>query len=121
MPVNRCDPLAYNLGSNLSATGNPVAIPGGEYMFFAEGVPVGATTSLQFQAPFTTTWIDVQVFNGSPVKSATLPFSQTASAGLSAWSAIQPPEFFRDTSTLATNMTRRMGYRRNRLYNGGND
>jgi hypothetical protein len=78
MPINRCDPLAYNLGSNLSATGNPVAIPGGEYMFFAEGVPVGATTSLQFQAPFTTTWIDVQVFNGSPVKSATLPFTQTS-------------------------------------------
>ena len=78
MPVNRCDPLAYNLGSNLSATGNPVAIPGGEYMFFAEGTPVGATTSLQFQAPFTTTWIDVQVFSGSIVKSATLPFTQTS-------------------------------------------
>ena len=78
MPVNRCDPLAYNLGSNLSDTGAAVAIPGGEYMFWAEGTPAGATTSLQFQAPFTTTWIDVQVFNGSPVKSATLPFSQTA-------------------------------------------
>lgn len=77
MPVNRCDPLAYNLGSNLSATGATVAIPGGEYMFWAEGVPVGATVSLQMQAAFTGTWIDVQVFNGSPVKSATLPFSQT--------------------------------------------
>ena len=77
MPVNRCDPLAYNLASNLSATGASVMIPGGEYQFSAEGVAGGSTISLQFQAPFTTTWIDVQVFNGSPVKSATLPFSQT--------------------------------------------
>jgi hypothetical protein len=77
MPANRCDPLAYNLGTNLSATGASVMIPGGEYMFWAEGTPVGATVSLQMQAAFTGTWIDVQVFNGSPVKSATLPFSQT--------------------------------------------
>jgi hypothetical protein len=77
MPVNRCDPYSYKLANNLSASGAAVAIPGGEYDFFAEGVAGGSTVSLQFQAPFTTTWIDVQVFNGSPVKSATLPFSQT--------------------------------------------
>ena len=77
MPVNRCDPYSYRLANNLSASGAAVAIPGGEYDFFAEGTPGGSTISLQFQAPFTTTWIDVQVFSGSIVKSATLPFSQT--------------------------------------------
>ena len=77
MPVNRCDPLAYNLGSNMSATGNPVAIPGGDYMFFAEGVAGGATISLQALTPFTGAWKDVGVFSGAIVKSATLPFSQT--------------------------------------------
>jgi len=77
MPVNRCDSQCYNLGSNLSASGAAVSIPGGEYMFFAEGTPTGSTTSLQFQAPFTATWMDVQVYTGSIVKSATLPFNQT--------------------------------------------
>ena len=77
MPVNRCDPLAYNLGSNLSATGAVVSIPGGEYMFFAEGTPGGATISLQALTPFTGAWKDVGVFSGAIVKSATLPFTQT--------------------------------------------
>jgi len=77
MPTNRCDSLAYTLAANLSASGPSVMIPGGEYMFFAEGTPGGSTISLQMQAAFTGTWIDVQVFNGSPVKSATLPFTQT--------------------------------------------
>jgi hypothetical protein len=77
MPVNRCDPLAYKLASNLSATGAAVMIPGGEYMFFAEGTAGGSTISLQTQAAGTASWIDAQVFTGSIVKSATLPFTQT--------------------------------------------
>ena len=77
MTIRRADDNAYTLASNAAATGNALAIRGGEYMFLAEGTPVGSTISLQIQSP-NGTWIDVQVFSGNAVKSTTLPFSQTA-------------------------------------------
>lgn len=76
MTVRRCDSSAYTLASNLSATGAAVAIPGGEYTFTAEGAPAGATVGLQMQTS-NGSWVTVQVFTGSQVQSATLPFSQT--------------------------------------------
>lgn len=75
MPIRRADDLAYTLASNASATGNAVAIRGGEYHFFAEGTVGGSTISLQIQSP-NGTWSDVAVFNASAVSSATLPFNR---------------------------------------------
>lgn len=77
MPIRRCDAAQYPLAVNLSATGNPVAIPGGEYIFLAEGTPVGATISLQVQSP-NGTWVDVNVYSGSKVSATVLPYAQTA-------------------------------------------
>jgi hypothetical protein len=76
MPVSRCDSNSYTLASNLSATGPAVMIPGGEYAFSAEGTVGSSTISLQMQTP-NGTWADVQVFNGSAVKSTALPFDQS--------------------------------------------
>lgn len=76
MPIRRCDSNSYTLATNLAATGSAVAIPGGEYHFTAEGTPSTTTISLQMQSS-NGTWMDVQVFSGSAVKSTTLPFSQT--------------------------------------------
>ena len=76
MPIRRADDAAYTLASNLSATGAAVAIKGGEYQFSAEGTVGGSTISLQFQTP-NGTWSDLLIFAGSPVKSTTLPFTQT--------------------------------------------
>lgn len=76
MTVRRCDSSSYTLASNLSASGAAVHIPGGEYMFTAEGTPAGATVGLQMQTS-NGSWVTVQVFTGSQVQSATLPFSQT--------------------------------------------
>lgn len=76
MTTRRADDRQYTLASNLSATGTAVAIPGGEYMFLAEGTVAGATISLQVQSP-NGTWADVQVFTGSVVKFTTLPGTQT--------------------------------------------
>jgi hypothetical protein len=74
--MSRTDSQTYTLASAASATGAAVPIRGGEYMFMAEGTPVGSTISLQMQTP-NGTWVDVQVFAASAVKSATLPFTQT--------------------------------------------
>jgi hypothetical protein len=76
MPVSRYDSLKYTLAAGLSATGPTVAIPGGEYDFFAEGTAGGSAISLQMQSP-NGTWIDVSVFSGAVVKSLTLPFAQS--------------------------------------------
>lgn len=75
MPVRRSDPLAYSLASNLSATGAAVSIPGGEYIFSAEGTVGGSTISLQVQSP-NGTWSDASSW-GAAVKTLTLPFAQT--------------------------------------------
>ena len=79
MPVRRSDSLSYTLASNLSATGAAVAIPGGEYTFAADGTAGGSTISLQVKSS-NGTWIDVQIFSGSVVKSTSLPYTQTAIA-----------------------------------------
>ena len=76
MTVRRCDSLVRQLANNLSATGAAVAIPGGEYIFKAEGTAGGATISLQVQSP-NGTWEDLSVYSGSKVSSAALPYSQT--------------------------------------------
>ena len=77
MPIRRADDSPYTLLSNGSATGNAVAIKGGEYMFMSDGTPGGATISLQVQTPGGG-WQDVQVFTGSIVKFTTLPGNQAA-------------------------------------------
>lgn len=77
MTTRRCDATKYDLAINLSATGNPVAIPGGEYVFMVEGTPTGATISLQVQTP-NGTWVDVNVYSGSKVSATVLPYAQTA-------------------------------------------
>lgn len=79
MPLRRADDQAYVLGTNLSATGQPVAIRGGEYMFFAEGNLGAAVCNLETVAP-SGTWFTVQVFTGSLVRFTQLPGSQTAIA-----------------------------------------
>lgn len=82
MPIRRADDVTYTLASNASSTatgvnsGNGVAIKGGEYQFTAEGTVGGSTISLQMLTP-NGTWSDLLIFAGSPVKSTTLPFTQT--------------------------------------------
>ena len=76
MAVRRADDRQYLLASNLSASGAAVSIPGGEYMFMVDGVPAGATVSLQFRMP-NLTWVDVQVFTGAKLTFTTLPGNQT--------------------------------------------
>jgi hypothetical protein len=51
----------YTLGVNLSGTGNPVAIKGGEYAVFADGNFSTGGMSLQMQSP-SGAWIDVQMY-----------------------------------------------------------
>ena len=79
MPIRRCDDQLYALLSNASATGNPFAIKGGEYLFTAEGTVGASTISLQVQT-VQGTWTDVQVFTGGVVKFTTLPGNQTGIA-----------------------------------------
>ncbi len=76
MPIRRGDDRQYTLLSNGSATGSAVQIPGGEYIFMADGTPAGATAALQVQMP-NGNWATVTVFTNSPVQSTTLPYSQT--------------------------------------------
>lgn len=77
MTIRRADDVTYTLATNLSATGSPVAIKGGEYMVMFEGTASGSTISLQVQMPQTGNWVDVSVFTGSVVKYTALPASQT--------------------------------------------
>lgn len=77
MPGRRADDTQYTLGVNLSATGNPVAIRGGEYQFMVDGTPAGATVSLEIQSP-SGVWMTAQVFTGSLVRFTVLPGNQTS-------------------------------------------
>ena len=61
MPIRRADDSQYTLGVNLSSTGDPVAIKGGEYALFADCSTTTGTTSLQMLSP-SGTWIDVQIY-----------------------------------------------------------
>lgn len=82
MPVIRRDDQTYLLASNASSTatgvnsGNGVNVPGGEYMFMAEGTVSSSTISLQIKSP-NGAWMDVQVFTGAVVKFTTLPGNQS--------------------------------------------
>lgn len=78
MPLRRADDSTYVLGTNMSATGSPVAIRGGEYFFFAEGNLSSSVCQLEILSPSGVTWHPVQVFSGSLVRFTTLPGSQTA-------------------------------------------
>lgn len=49
MPVRRADDDFYELLVNGAATGNAVAIKGGEYLFQINGTAGGATIALQMQ------------------------------------------------------------------------
>lgn len=76
MSAKRGDDNVYTLLSNASATGNAVAIKGGEYAFSVEGTISGATMGLQMQTP-NGAWATVQVFNASAVQTTTVPYFQT--------------------------------------------
>ena len=77
MTIRRADDNRYTLLNNASATGAGVNIRGGEYKFFVNGTPAGATVSLQVQMP-NGTWTGVNVFSGSTVQATALPYSQTS-------------------------------------------
>jgi hypothetical protein len=76
MPNRRSDDTQYTLLASGSATGNAVAIRGGEYMVFFDGTISGATVALQMQSP-SGQWMTVEVFTGSAVSYTVLPRSQT--------------------------------------------
>ena len=61
MPVRRADDTLYNLGVNLTVTGSPVPIKGGEYALFVDCTGTNGTNSLQMLSP-SGTWIDVQIY-----------------------------------------------------------
>lgn len=65
MALRRADDNAYTLATAASATGNSVAIRGGEYLLSVEFAGT-ATVALQVQSP-NGTWLTVNVFNASPV------------------------------------------------------
>lgn len=65
MSIRRADDNAYVLATAASATGNAVAIRGGEYIFSAEFAGT-ANVALQIQS-LNGTWLTVSVFNASPV------------------------------------------------------
>ena len=66
MPIRRADDTVYTLGVNLTGTGAPVPIKGGEYSVFADCTGMSGTMSFQMLSP-SGTWIDVQM-NGSFVR-----------------------------------------------------
>jgi hypothetical protein len=76
MPIKRADDESYVLLSNGSATGNSVAIRGGEYMVYFDGTIGGATISLQMQSP-SGAWADIEVFTANAIRYTALPRSQT--------------------------------------------
>lgn len=79
MSIRRADDNVYNLGTNLTATGQPVNIRGGEYQFSVSGTPGTATTfQLEMLSP-SGLWNRVQVFSGSVLAftAANLPIAQT--------------------------------------------
>lgn len=77
MTVRRSDDRQYVLASNATATGSDIQIPGGEYMFLANGTIGGSTISLQIKLP-DNSYADVKSLNGNAVISSTiLPFAAT--------------------------------------------
>lgn len=76
MAIRRADDQTYALLINGSATGNPVAILGGEYIVYFDGTLSGATVSLQVQSP-NGSWMDVEVFTGNKISYTVTPRSQT--------------------------------------------
>lgn len=76
MPIRRCDDNSYTLVNGASATGSPIGIKGGEYLFTAEGTVGASTISLQIQT-IAGSWTDVQVFTGAKVSFTALPGNQT--------------------------------------------
>jgi len=72
MPIRRADDTLYTLGVNLTATGNPVAIKGGEYTLFVDATSNPGAVSLQMQSP-SGVWIDVSMYGS---------FSRTNSVSL---------------------------------------
>jgi hypothetical protein len=77
MTVRRSDDRQYVLASNATATGADIQIPGGEYMFLANGTIGGSTISLQIKLP-DNSYADVKSLNGNAViSSTTLPFAAT--------------------------------------------
>lgn len=77
MSIRRADDSTYQLLNNASASGSPVNICGGEYLFTVEGTVSGATVALQVKTP-NGTLVTVNVFNNSPVSTTSLPYTQTA-------------------------------------------
>ena len=67
MPIRRADHTLYTLGVNLTGTGAPVAIKGGEYSLFMNCTTNLGNIALQAQSP-SGAWIDIQVFAGSFVR-----------------------------------------------------
>lgn len=76
MPIRRADDTQYALLVAGNATGQAVAIKGGEYQFMVDGTVGGSTISLQLQSP-SGAWMDAQVFTGSLVRFTALPGNQT--------------------------------------------
>lgn len=79
MTIRRADDNVYTLGTGLTATGQPVQIRGGEYLFSVTGAPGAATSfALEIQTP-NGAWSRAQVFSGSVLSftAANLPISQT--------------------------------------------
>lgn len=76
MPIRRADDRQYALATSTTTTGAATPIQGGEYLFTVEGTAGGSTLSLQVQTP-NGTWVDVTVFTNAPVRTTTLPYSQT--------------------------------------------
>jgi len=75
MPIRRADDQSYTLASNASATGSAIKIPGGQYIFMAEGTVGGSTVTLQVKTP-NGTWSDV-TFYGVDVSATVLPYAET--------------------------------------------
>ena len=67
MPVRRADDTLYTLGVNLTATGTPVAIKGGEYTLFIESEANDGTLVLQQLSP-SGVWLDCQAYGLQYVK-----------------------------------------------------
>ena len=81
MPLTRHDDIKYTLASALSgasASGSAVAIRGGEYIFACEAAGNTGAMGLQIQAADTGTWIDLQVFSGSFVRTTGNSMCQTS-------------------------------------------
>lgn len=72
MPVRRADDTRYVLGEALSASGDAVKIPGGEYIFMVDGTAGGATISLQIADP-SGAYSNITA-GGTEVKATVLPY-----------------------------------------------